>query len=75
MEIKNSNDLLTYLVRQSESGVKGWFGFMQQKVTGISLAHQIAANHADKMSPNEIVEYVKELNNCIYNTLIKKDII
>jgi iron-sulfur cluster repair protein YtfE (RIC family) len=40
-------------------------------MTGINLAHQIAARHADKMTPVEIVEYVKELNNEIFNRMIK----
>jgi hypothetical protein len=71
--IKNTDDLLSYLVQLAESGNKQWFGFHQQKITGISLVHQIAANHADKMSPDEIVEYVKNLNDCIYNTLIRKE--
>lgn len=74
MEIKNSNDLLAYLITQSESGAKQWFGFLQQKLTGINLVHQIAARHADKMTPSQIVRYVDELNDCIYNTLIRKDI-
>jgi hypothetical protein len=36
------------------------------------LAHSIAANHADKMSPQEIVDYVVRLNNEIYTGIIKK---
>ena len=36
---------------------------MQQKIIGITLAHQIAANHADKLTPTQIVDYVIELNN------------
>lgn len=71
MEIKNSNDLLTYLWTQMDSGQKNWFGFSQQRITGINLAHQIAAIHADKLTPKEVVEYVVELNNEIYKTFIK----
>lgn len=74
MEIKSSEDLLAYLVKQSESGAKQWFGFMQQKLTGINLIHQIAARHADKMTPLQIVRFVDELNDCIYKTIIRKDI-
>ena len=65
MNIKTSDDLLNYLITQSESGNKQWFGFMQQKLTGVSLVHQIAANHADKMTPAEIVQYVDDLNDQI----------
>lgn len=69
--IQNTNDLLAYLVAQSESGNKQWFGFLQQKITGISLAHQIAVNHADKMTPDEVVDYVIKLNNVLFTRLIK----
>lgn len=71
-QIKSNNDLLGYLLEQSLAAPKSWFGFPQQKLTGIALIHAIAANHADKMSPFEIVEYVATLNNEIYNTIIKK---
>ena len=70
--IQNTNDLLAYLVAQSESGNKQWFGFLQQKITGISLAHQIAVNHADKMTPDEVVDYVIKLNNVLFTRLIKQ---
>jgi hypothetical protein len=69
--IQNTNDLLAYLVAQSGSGNKQWFGFLQQKITGISLAHQIAVNHADKMTPDEVVDYVIKLNNVLFTRLIK----
>lgn len=72
MEIKNNSDLLSFLINQSEKTPKSWFGFPQQKLTGISLVHAIAANHADKMTPAEIVEFVVNLNNEIYNGIIKK---
>lgn len=71
-QIKTNNDLLGYLLEQSLHAPKSWFGFPQQKLTGIALVHAIAANHADKMTPAEIVEYVVNLNNEIYNGIIKK---
>ena len=71
-QINNNGDLLGYLLEQSLTAPKSWFGFPQQKLTGISLVHAIAANHADKMSPQEIVQYVNDLNNEIYTGIIKK---
>jgi len=71
-QINNNGDLLGYLLEQSLIAPKSWFGFPQQKLTGIALVHAIAANHADKMSPSEIVQYVTDLNNEIYNGIIKK---
>jgi hypothetical protein len=68
--IKDSTDLLGFLVTQADSR-KDWFGFAQQKLTAISLAHEIAANHADKFTPDEIVEYVHTLNNALYQKIIK----
>ena len=72
-QIKSSDDLLSYLVSQANSGQKNWFGFAQQRLTGINLAHEIAKNHADKLSPEEVVDYVIKLNNSIYQKLIKGD--
>jgi len=72
-QIKSSDDLLSYLVSQANSGQKNWFGFAQQRLTGINLAHEIAKTHADKMSPEEIVDYVVKLNNTIYQKIIKAD--
>lgn len=74
MQITDSNDLLGYLEAQAATGDKQWFGFLQQKIIAITLAHQIAANHADKMSPEQIVEYVVELNNQIFHKVISKRI-
>jgi hypothetical protein len=74
MQIKDSNDLLGFLEAQASTGDKQWFGFLQQKIIAITLAHQIAANHADKMSPEQIVEYVIELNNQIFQKVISKRI-
>lgn len=67
----NTEALLSYLVTQATSGQKNWFGFQQQKVAGIDAAYRIAVMHADKMTPNEVVDYVVELNNAIYNKIIK----
>jgi hypothetical protein len=71
--IENSTDLLSYLLSQASSGTKNWFGFAQQRITGIYLAHEIAKYHADKLSPDEISDYVIKLNNSIYQKLIKSD--
>jgi len=71
MEIKSNNDLLNFLWTQMDSGAKNWFGFAQQRITGINLAHQIATNHADTMTPTEVVDYVVALNNEIYKKFIK----
>ena len=73
MQIENSSDLLSYLLCQANSGVVNWFGFAQQRITGIYLAHEIAKFHADKFTPDEIADYVIKLNNSIYQKLIKGD--
>jgi hypothetical protein len=73
MKIENNTDLLSYLISQSTSGVKNWFGFSQQKITGIHTVYEIAKNHADTMTPEEVVEYVIRLNNSIYHKMIKVD--
>jgi len=70
-EVRNTDDLLAFLDKAAEKDGKQWFGFLQQKMTGISLVHQIAARHADKMTPDEIVDYVKALNNSIYTRMIR----
>lgn len=70
MIVKDSNDLLNFLVAQSDSS-KNWFGFTQQRITAIALAHDIARNHADKISPAQAVEYAVELNEIIYHKIIK----
>lgn len=72
MQIQSTNDLLSYLVNQAGSGVKNWFGFQQQRITGINLAYEIAKQHADKMTPRQITEFVVELNNEIYRTIISE---
>jgi hypothetical protein len=68
--IQNTADLLSFLVNQSENR-KDWFGFTQQKMTAVSLAHEIAARHADKMTPEEVVQYAKEVNEILFHRLIK----
>jgi two-component sensor histidine kinase len=69
-KIQNTNDLLNFLVTQAESR-KDWFGFTQQRITAITLAHEIAARHADKFTPDQIVDYVYTLNNALYQKIIK----
>ena len=71
MQIQSNHDLLSFLISQSNSGVKNWFGFQQQRIAGINTAYQIAAIHADKLSPEEIVDFVIGLNNAIYHKMIK----
>jgi hypothetical protein len=70
MIVKDSNDLLNFLVAQSDSS-KNWFGFTQQRITAIALAHDIARNHADKIGPEEAVEYAVALNQAVYDKIIK----
>jgi len=64
-------NILSFLEAHRASGDKDWFGFAQQKVTGINLCHEIAARHADKLSPAEVVDYVIDLNNAIYQKFIR----
>jgi hypothetical protein len=68
--IKDSTDLLSYLLTQADTR-KDWFGFTQQRMTAVTLAHQIAKQHADKMSPDEVVDYALKLNQAIYNKIIR----
>lgn len=70
MIVKDSNDLLNFLIAQSDSS-KNWFGFQQQRITAIVLAHDIARSHADKMTPDEVVDYAISLNESIYHKIIK----
>ena len=67
--IQNTTDLLSFLVTQSEAR-KDWFGFSQQRMTAIALAHDIAKNHANTMTPSEVVEYALNLNAVIYQRII-----
>ena len=71
MIVKDSNDLLNFLVAQSDAS-KNWFGFTQQRITAIALAHDIARNHADKIGPEAAVDYAVALNQAIYDKIIKK---
>ncbi len=67
--IKNTNDLLTFL--ESQAALRqDWFGHKQQRMTAITLAHEIAARHADKMSPEDVVDYAMELNQRIFDKII-----
>jgi hypothetical protein len=70
MIVKDSNDLLNFLVAQSDS-TKNWFGFTQQRITAIALAHDIARNHADKIGPEQAVDYAIALNQAVYDKIIK----
>ncbi len=70
MIVKDSNDLLNFLVAQSDAS-KNWFGFTQQRITAIALAHDIARNHADKIGPEQAVDYAVALNQTIYDKIIK----
>jgi len=58
-------------VTLAQTGQKNWFGFPQQRIAGIHLAYEIAKIHADKMSPEEVVDYVVRLNNAIFQKLLK----
>ena len=68
--IQNTGDLLGFLAKQAESR-KDWFGFLQQRMTAVTLAHEIAKHHAHHMSPDAVVEYALALNNAIYNKIIR----
>lgn len=72
-QIQSNNDLLTFLLNRANSGVKNWFGFSEQRITGIHLAYDIAKNHADTMTPEEVVAYVVKLNNTIHSKIIKSE--
>jgi hypothetical protein len=71
VQIQSNNDLLNYLINQANSGSKVWFGFPQQRLAGIHLAYEIAKVHADKLTPDEIIDFVMELNNAIYGKLLR----
>jgi hypothetical protein len=65
-----SDDLLTYLVTQAQTGSKNWFGYPQQRLINISLCHKIAENHAPDMTPDEVVNYVIRLNDLIFKKIV-----
>lgn len=71
-DIRDSEDLLAFIITQSKSGQKAWFGFTQQKIIGIYMCYEIARLHADKMSPEDVAEYVFQLNNAVFEKIIKK---
>ncbi len=68
--IKDNTGLLCFLVGQADSS-KNWFGFTQQRITAIALAHDSARHHADKLTPEEAVAYAIALNQAIYDKIIK----
>jgi hypothetical protein len=68
--VKDNSDLLNFLVTQAESR-KDWFGFTQQRLTAVALAHDIARHHADKMTPDQAVQYALDLNEAIFHKIIK----
>jgi hypothetical protein len=70
MDIKSNDDLLNYLTERFEAGEKQWFGRMQQRLTGVKLAHEIAARHADTMTPEQVAQYVVDLNNQIFKKIV-----
>ena len=72
-EIKSADDLLAFIVTQSQNGGKAWFGFPQQRIVGIYMCYELAKLHADKLTPNEVVDYAIELNNKIFSKIIKGD--
>lgn len=67
------NGLLEYLVSRVNSGQKNWFGFPEQRITGIALAHAIATNHADKFTPDEAVKYAMQVNDACFHNIIKSN--
>lgn len=69
--IQNTNDLLNFLIHRAKSGDKNWFGFSEQRMTAITLAHDIAKIHADKMTPEEVVKYAIDINEAIYRLVIR----
>lgn len=70
MKIQDTSDLLSYLITQA-SERKDWFGFTQQRITAIALAHEIARNHADTISPEQAVDYAIALNEAVYQKIIR----
>lgn len=70
MIVNDQKALLDYIIYQANSGQKNWFSHQQQKITGIHLAHEIAKNHASTMSPDQVTDYVVQLNNSIYQKIV-----
>jgi hypothetical protein len=69
-DIQHKGDLLAYLISQSDAGKKDWFSFPQQKIAGVNLCYEMAARYADKMTPEEIADYAKRLNDAIYKIIV-----
>ena len=65
-----SDDLLSYLIAQAQTGAKNWFGYPQQRLINITLCHKIAEAHAPDMTPEEVVNYVIKLNDLIYKRIV-----
>lgn len=70
MQIKSNDDLLNFLINEAQ-GKKDWFGFAQQRITAVSLSHEIAKRHADKLSPDQVVDYAIALNDAIYHKILR----
>ena len=70
MSVDNHSDLLNFIIEQSSSGEKDWFGYTQQKIVGVYIAFALAVEHGDKLTPDEIVDYVNSLNNAVFKKLI-----
>ena len=68
--VENHHDLLNFIIEQSGSGAKDWFGYPQQKIVGVYIAFALAVEHGDKFTPDEIVDYVYKLNNAVFTKLI-----
>ena len=66
-----SNDLLAFIIAQANSGQKNWFGFQQQRIAGIDVVYKMAIVHGDKMTPEQVVDYVIKLNNTIYDKMVR----
>jgi hypothetical protein len=70
-QANNSEALLSYLIGLAGTGQKNWFGYQQQRLAGTDLAYRIAAQHANTMTPKQIVQFVIELNDEIYEKILK----
>lgn len=66
-----NNGLLDYLVSRANSNDKNWFGFPEQRVTAIALAHDIAKLHANNLTPEECVNFAIKVNDACYHKIIK----
>lgn len=71
-EVKNNSDaLLNFLIARAASGEKNWFGFLEQRIAGVDLVYRIAVQHANTMSPQDVVDYVLKLNDEIYQKMLR----